>query len=199
MDYERRTYPIEGQLDIQVGELRDDDDKPKGQSLAGRVTPFGVLSRDLGGFREKIQEGAFAAALKRSDVRGLFNHNPDNILARQSAGTLRLEESDKGLEFDMDLPDTHVAHDVVENVRAKNITGNSFSFVVEKDEWDYSDKKMAIRTVVEVREVFDVGPVTFPAYDRGTKISARACELAELGAPDNRRNRAARQRLAEAE
>ena len=192
MDWERRTYPT-------TIELREDlkDDGGESRGLKGRITPFNVLSRDLGGFREQIAPGAFEQALKRSDVRGLFNHNSDHILARQSAGTLALEESDKGLEFDMDLPDTQIAHDVIENVRAKNITGNSFSFIVEKDEWNYSDKKMAIRTVVEVREVFDVGPVTFPAYDRGTKVSARSIELAHA-APDNR-NRAARQRLAEAE
>ncbi len=191
MDYERRTNQTP---DIVVRAVDEGDDSA---GLKGRVTPFNVLSRDLGGFREKIAPGAFTDALKRSDVRGLFNHNPDHILARQSAGTLALEESDKGLEFDMDLPDTQLARDLVENVRAKNITGNSFSFVVEKDEWDYSDKKMAIRTVVEVRELFDVGPVTFPAYDRGTKVSARSLELAQA-APDNR-NRDARQRLAEVE
>jgi len=194
MDYERRTYPTT-EIELREGDANEQVGEPAG--LKGRVTPFNVLSRDLGGFREKIAPGAFEGALKRSDVRGLFNHNPDNILARQSAGTLVLEESEKGLEFDMDLPDTQLAHDVVENVRAKNITGNSFSFVVEKDEWDYSDKKMAIRTVVEVREVFDVGPVTFPAYERGTKISARSLEMAQA-APDNR-NREARQRLAESE
>lgn len=176
-DVERRVLM---HSEIEVREATSDGE-PEGVGLKGRVTPFGVLSRDLGGFREKIDPGAFNKALRRSDARLLFNHNADNLLARESAGTLRLEESDKGLEFDADLPDTQLAHDVVENVRAKNITGNSFSFVVEKDEWDYSDKKMAIRTVVEVRDLFDVGPVTYPAYELGTKVSARCLERAKTG------------------
>ena len=198
MDFERRTYPTG---DVELRKAGDDDDETNG-GLTGRVTPFDVLSRDLGGFREKIAPGAFEKALDRSDVRGLFNHNPDNILGRTKAGTLRLEESDKGLEYEIDLPDTQIARDVAANVKARNITGNSFSFIVERDEWDYSDKKMAIRTVLEVRELFDVGPVTYPAYNRGTKVSTRSLEMAQAApvevTPDSR-NEVARQRQAEAE
>lgn len=172
---------------------RDGDDKVI--HITGVAAPFDKLSQDLGGFCEKIEKGAFEGAIKRSDVVGLFNHNPDHLLGRQSAKTLRLRESDRGLEFDMDLPDTQLARDVAENIRAKNITGNSFSFIVKVDEWDKSDKKMAIRTIKEFDRLFDVGPVTFPAY-KATKVAARSLELAKPEPKPMRRHQA-RQRAAE--
>ena len=188
-------HTIETRLLCHDIEVRQDDGDDKTIHITGRAAPFDKLSQDLGGFKEKIEPGAFANAIKRSDVVGLFNHNPDHLLARQSAKTLRLHESELGLEFEMDLPDTQLARDVATNIRAKNITGNSFSFIVEVDEWDKKDEKMAIRTIKEIRQLFDVGPVTFPAY-KATKVAARSLELAKPEAKPMRRHQA-RQRAAE--
>ena len=192
MEHTIETRLLCHDIEVRQGD-GDDDDTALG--VKGLAAPFDKLSQDLGGFREKIEKGAFAGAIKRSDVVGLFNHNPDHLLGRQSAKTLRLRESEKGLEFEMDLPDTQLARDVVANIRAKNITGNSFSFVVKVDEWDNSDKKMAIRTIKEIDRLFDVGPVTFPAY-KATKVAARSLELAKPEPKPMKRHQA-RQRAAE--
>ena len=41
-----------------------------------------------GSIKERIQPGAFDRALAESDdVRGLFNHDPDNLLGRTANGT----------------------------------------------------------------------------------------------------------------
>jgi HK97 family phage prohead protease len=178
MDIERRTIP-----NTSV-EVRAADDAPT--KLTGRAVPYNVLSRDLGGFREQFAPGAFDNVLKNSDARALFNHNPDNLLGRESAGTLKLRDSKDGLDYTVDpLPDTSVARDVAENVRLKNIQGNSFAFSVGEggDVWDRDDDGVAIRTVTNVSGLYDVGPVTEPAYEDGTTVSTRSLELAKAVKP----------------
>ena len=169
MDIERRTIP---KTMVEIREAKGEPTK-----LVGRAVPYNVLSRDLGGFKEQFSPGAFDDVLKDSDVRALFNHNPDHLLGRESAGTLELRDGMKGLDYTVDpLPKTSVAKDVAENVRLGNIQGNSFSFSVAEggDVWEKQEDGTAIRTVIRVSALYDVGPVTEPAYDKGTKVSARS-------------------------
>lgn len=82
--------------------------------IRGYAAVFNQLSEDLGGFRERVLPGAFKDCLAASpDVRCLFNHDPNAVLGRTKAGTLRLAEDNKGLHFDCDLPDTRTAAELV--------------------------------------------------------------------------------------
>ena len=177
MDIERRTIPMT------IVEIREAKGEPT--KLVGRAVPYNVLSRDLGGFREKFSRGSFDEALKDSDCRCLMNHNPDNLLGRESAGTLRLKDTKEGLDYTVDpLPKTSMARDIAENVRLGNIQGNSFSFSVANggDVWEKQEDGTAIRTVTKVSGLYDLGPCTEPAYDDGTSVSARSMALArEVG------------------
>lgn len=168
---EVRTTPATG---LKV-ETRTDDDGKETRVLSGQAIVFDSDSEDMG-FIEQIAPGAAAEAIKTSDVRGLFNHNPDNILAR-SPDTLRLEEDDKGLNFEMDLPDTEIANRVHVAVERGDISGNSFAFIVAEDEWNH-EVDPPTRRITRISEFFDVGPVTYPAYP-GTTISARCLEQVE--------------------
>ena len=173
-DLERRTLPTT-RVEIRAGTRG-------ARKLIGRAVPYGVLSSDLGGFREIWKAGAFDDVLKDSDVRSFFNHNPDHLLGRESAGTLHLKDGPAGLDYVIDpLPDTTVAQDVVENVRLGNIQGNSFSFAVAEggDAWDRDETGMAIRTVHKASALWEIGPVTSPAFPEGTTISTRSLALAE--------------------
>jgi hypothetical protein len=116
-----------------------------------------------GQFVERIAPGAFARSLAALDVRGLYNHRDDYVLGRKSAGTLRLAEDDKGLRYEIDAPDTSYARDLMESIRRGDVTGSSFSFATVADDWSDGPDGMPIRTLKDVH-VFDVGPVTFPAY-----------------------------------
>ena len=61
---------------------------------------------------------AFDRALAESDdVRGLFNHDPDNLLGRTSSGTMRLSVDKKGLLYETDPGDTNVGRDVVQHIK----------------------------------------------------------------------------------
>jgi len=140
----------------------------EGNILTGYAARFGVWSEDLGFFKEKIQAGAFAKTIKENDIRALFNHDPNLILGRTKNKTLELEEDEKGLLFNMVLPDTTYAADLKKSIERKDVTQNSFGFQMIKDEWSPDGKK---RTLLEAK-LFDISPVTFPAYPQ-TSVKVR--------------------------
>lgn len=122
-------------------------------------------------FVERIRPGAFQRAIaERQDIRGLFNHEPNNLLGRSTSGTLRLFEDETGLRYEIDLPDTQIGRDVRTWIERGDISGSSFGFAARSVEWT-QDGENEIRTLVDV-DLFDVGPVTFPAY-KGTTASVR--------------------------
>jgi HK97 family phage prohead protease len=146
-------------------------------SLVGYASVCNKMSLDLGNFREKIAPGAFTDALKTSDVRCLKNHDENLILGRNMSGTLTLVEDELGLKFDVELPNTQTGRDMAEEVRRGDISGCSFSFTTDVDEWDWSGQ-VPIRTVRKVKTLYDVGPVTYPAYDE-TSVACRSFRTAE--------------------
>ncbi len=145
-------------------------------TMVGYAAVFEKYSADLGYFREKIQRGAFAKAIGKCDVRALVNHDPNQLIGRKSAGTLRMEEDEIGLKVEIDLPDTTVGRDTAESIRRGDMQGQSFSFTTSVDQWDWSGET-ALRTLVEVDELYDVGPVTFPAYEE-TSVAMRSFKAA---------------------
>jgi len=164
---ERRVMAIDD-IELRV----TDDESPK---ITGYAAKFNKWSLDLGGFREKIQKGAFDEAVEKSDVRALKNHDPNLLLGRTSSGTLRLNTNARGLGFEIDPPDTSTGRDTVTEIRRKDITGCSFSFTTAEDDWKYLEDGRVERTIIKVDELFDVGPVTYPAYP-DTTVAARSME-----------------------
>lgn len=154
---------------------RADNEDPK---IEGYAAVFNKLSDDLGFFREKIKPGAFTNALKASDVRALFNHDANIVIGRQSAGTLELKEDKKGLFMSATPPDTQAARDLMVSIERGDITQQSFAFSVKEDSWKEGDPEKGepeIRTIIEVREIFDVSPVVYPAYP-DTDVALRSKE-----------------------
>lgn len=141
--------------------------------LVGHAAVFNAASEDLGGFREIVAPGAFAQSIQQDDIRALFNHSPDQILGRNRAGTLRLAEDSRGLAFEIDLPDTQLARDLAVSIDRGDISGNSFGFQTLEDRWERMEAG-ELRTLVKVR-LFDVSPVTFPAYPQ-TDVALRSLQ-----------------------
>lgn len=153
-------------------------DKPQ---ISGYASVFGeeYVLYDDGGYRivETIQEGAFARVLKeKQDVRCLFNHEPDNVLGRTTNQTLRMSQDDKGLEFENDLDlRTTVGQNVQAFIDRGDVTGCSFAFTVSKQSWSEEKadgKTISTRVIEEFEQLFDVGPVTYPAYE-ATSVASR--------------------------
>lgn len=154
--------------------LKIETREAESKAIVGHAAVFNKLSVDLWGFREKIAPGAFSDAVKEDDVRALFNHNPDYILGRNKAGTLRMAEDDKGLAIEIDPPDTQVARDLMVSIGRGDITQMSFAFSLVMDEWDYTDRERPVRTLKKVK-LYDVSPVTYPAYE-DTDVELNALE-----------------------
>ncbi len=153
---ERRVLP--------ACELRVIDDDDKTPLIVGYAARFNVLSLDLGGFFEKINSGAFKSALRKSDIFALFNHNWDFVLGRKSAKTLKLKEDEHGLYDEIIPPDTQAVRDLMESIKRRDITDQSFGFTVEEDMWEEKKGKMPVRTIIKISELFDVSVVAFGAY-----------------------------------
>ena len=123
------------------------------------------LARDL---VERIMPGAFDRAAKDDDVRGLFNHDPNFVLGRTTSGTMFLSTDKTGLWYDISVGLTNSGADVIEHVARGDVSGSSFSFLIPPggEHWR-RENGIDIREITAV-ELFDVGPVTFPAYEATT-------------------------------
>lgn len=126
---------------------------------------------DLGAFREVIARGAFDDVLE-DDVRLLIDHEPPP-LARTKNGTLQLSVDDKGLKYRAELVDTQVARDLYAMVKRGDISQSSFAFTIAEQEWDSTAE---LRTVTKVARLFDVSPVTMPAYEQTSVVARKKAE-----------------------
>lgn len=162
---ERRAFDLE--LRVEHG---GENSPPR---LVGHAALFDTLSEDLGGFREKIAAGAFSKSIG-GDVRALFNHDPNFVLGRTRAKTLRLAEDGRGLAIEIDPPDTAMAAAVVTSIQRGDVSQMSFGFRTIRDHWELDSDGAAIRTLIEA-QLLDVSPVTFAAYPQ-TDVAVRAME-----------------------
>lgn len=161
---------------IFLGELRAVREADKPAMIAGHAAKFDSMSEDLGGFRERIAPGAFAKTIQSGDVRALWNHDSNIVLGRNKSGTLRLSEDSAGLHYECDPPDTQLVRDMVLAPIARgDVNQCSFGFRTIQDKWAKVDGEW-IRTLLEV-EIFDVSPVTYPAY-ASTDVAVRGLEEA---------------------
>ena len=157
---ERRTITLK-ELRV-VDSLSDESTEP---AIDGYASVFDSWSEELGGnqpFRERVIKGAFEETIQNDDIRALFNHDPNYVLGRNKAGTLTLEEDDKGLHVRITPPDTQWAKDLLVSIKRGDITQMSFGFTVILDRWNYEDNT-DVRELLKVK-LYDVSPVTFPAY-----------------------------------
>lgn len=156
------------------------DEEGESKGLTGYAAKFNEESkplRDWWGdeFVEVISPGAFRNSLENNTIKALYNHNPDYVLGSTKAGTLRLEEDEIGLRFDLDLPNTQIANDLYEGVKRGDIDGVSFGFKVKEDKWTevkMDDGWKTIRTLREI-DLIEISPTAFPAYEQ-TEVDCRS-------------------------
>lgn len=166
-----------------LNEFRVDAADGMPPKMFGHAAMFDSLSEDLGGFRERIAPGAFAKSLESADIRALFNHDSNIVLGRNKAGTLRLKEDMSGLAIEIDPPDTQAARDLMVSMKRGDISQMSFGFRTIQDKWAKVNNEW-VRTLLEV-DLFDVSPVTYPAYN-STDIAVRSMQAAiKQEIPDN--------------
>ena len=161
---------------LPMTELRIADSDGGGATIEGHAAVFDSWSETLGGifpFKEIVRKGAFNESIGKDDIRALFNHDPNYVLGRNRAGTLELVEDDIGLRVKITPPDTSWPKDILTSIRRGDITQMSIGFIVEDDKWSTKDG-MDVREIRKV-QLFDVSPVTFPAYT-ATDVGVRAMQ-----------------------
>jgi HK97 family phage prohead protease len=132
---------------------------------------------NLGWFEEEIMPGAFDSVLK-DDVRALFNHDPNFPLARSvdGQGTLKLSIDDNGdLRYSYKTPNRTYAKDLDDAIRSGDVSQSSFAFSIKREEWIQRDGKPELRQILEIEKLYDVSPVTYPAY-QDTSVAKRSFE-----------------------
>ena len=176
MEIERRTNLGETSL-----EYRDDPQTGMKQPvITGYAAVFRSESRNLGGFTEILEPGAFSEVLaSQPDVIGCYNHDKNFLLGRTSSGTMTLSEDDRGLKYTIYPPEARA--DVIQAVDRRDVIGSSFSFMCrqEDESWSGSTRGMRQRTIKKISLLDDVGPVVRPAYEGASVIvSRRTLEMA---------------------
>ena len=173
---ERRSFHVELRAE-------GDEDDPK---IVGYAAVFDSAT-NLGPFTEVIRKGAFKKTIGEADVRALWNHNDDHVLGRSKSGTLILEEDEKGLKIEIDPPDTQAARDLMHLMDRGDVDQMSFAFRAVKEKWTEaeSDDEDPVRELLEVR-LYDVSPVTYPAYEDTIVALRKHLEDADL-ADDERK------------
>lgn len=146
-----------------VAELRAPDKDSR--TVEGYAAVFESDSEIMyGSWVERIARGAFSEVLN-DDAVALFNHDPNLILARNKV-TMTITEDKTGLKYRFEAPNTTAGNDLLENLRNGNIKQSSFAFTVADEEWAHSNdkNKLTVRTIKKVERLYDVSPVTYPAY-----------------------------------
>lgn len=154
--------------------------------IEGYAAVFDQPTQLWPGMREVIRKGAFKRTLDHgADVRLLFNHDPNFVFARTKSGSLQLREDDKGLWYraELDPADTDAAN-LHRRIARGSVDQSSFAFSIEKNGESFSDLDGECMREVKAAKLFDVSPVTYPAYE-STEVMAR---IAFRNAPNNSEN-----------
>ena len=162
-------------------ELRSENE---GRRISGKAISFDTQSNDIG-FIEILHRGCISQELiDSSNIVFLYNHDYNQVIARanKGKGTLNIDLRDDGVYFDLEVPNTTMGNDLLENIRLGNITQCSFGFSYSNEEGAYKDEKIDdvwYRNVYKIGKLYDLSAVTYPAYD-DTYVNARMQERSKM-------------------
>jgi HK97 family phage prohead protease len=166
--FEQRSYTFE---------IRAEQNEEGIGIVRGRPIVYNQRT-DLGYFDEVIERGALDGADLR-DVRFLVNHDLSKIpLARSrnnnANSTMQLmpDEQGMGMRVNLDILNNTDARNLYSAIERGDITGMSFMFSVDGEEWENLESDHPTRHITRISNVIEVSAVTFPAYE-GTSISVR--------------------------
>lgn len=152
-------------LQIQNMEVRNKSDTNE-KIVVGYVVKFNERSQLIyNEFYEKVSKGAFAKSIEQNTIKALWDHNTNLVLGSTRAGTLKIEEDDIGLKFEIILPNTETGRNAFESIQRGDVDGVSFGFYVRNDNWEYlKDEDIYERTLLDI-DLYEISPTPFPAYE----------------------------------
>lgn len=180
-------------------QIRAAEGEGESRTIEGYAFKYEVWSRKILFFYEKIQRGFIDDLnLDEMDVLALFNHNNDKVLARTISKTLTLENDSTGLKYVFEAPNNTAGNDLIESVRRGDIQHSSFAFSIAPngDKWEIDENKDERRTLIKASAIYDVSPVTTPAY-LDTTVAQRSFDAFRESqeAPSYHRREMARRRF----
>ena len=164
-------------------EIRAVEDE-RGHIITGR--PIVYNSRTNLGWCDEVIEAGALIGTDLTDVRFLVNHDTRRIpLARSRRNngnsTMQFTVDSEGLYLDwvnLDTENNSEARALYSAVQRGDISGMSFMFSVDAEEWSELDSDHPTRHIRKISSVVEVSACTFPAYD-DTEINARSEEALE--------------------
>lgn len=185
MSIERRFFSPEAEKDsgLRIERRAADDGGNEEVWLTGYAAKFNEDSVLMDDFVEQIHPEAFSVVQERRgrrqplETRALFNHDENHILGRYP-DTLKLKVDDVGLRYEVKLP--RHRHDLEELVSRGDLKGSSFAFTIAPagETWQKREDGMHVRTITRIDQLYDVGPVTYPAYSatEGLSLARRSLD-----------------------
>ena len=180
-------------------EARKKDDTPDKMVIGGLAARFDSYTI-VGWYIEVVRRGFFDE-IDTTITAALKNHDSSLILGRTSNKTLTLEITNDGLDYNVLLPDTTTGRDTFVEVERGDINKSSFQFTVKEAVWKEVDRsefrdifsesdldrisyggKVEVRELIKGGVLYDVSPVTFPAYD-DTSVAKRSKDEAKAEKP----------------
>lgn len=158
---------------VEVRAYNNEEEK-SGRKLTGYAVRFNDVTTIGNQFKERVSPSAFEG-VNMSNTLALWNHNYDEPVGR-AGKNLDLSVDDKGLRFDIDLPDTTRGNDIAELVRTGVVGGMSFGFTIRDDEWN-NEGEMPTRTINQIEDLFEITFTPIPAYPT-TEVAMRSLEAA---------------------
>jgi uncharacterized protein len=192
--------PAPGTLDLRFlpyeeAEARMVKDVHGDEYFEGYGIVFNKRSQMLGGwFVEIIKPEAVANVMDATDMRVDAHHITHQILGRKKAATASFEVDSVGVKYRAKNIGTTYAEDVAKNIRAGNIDGSSFQFMVAPngDTWELITEngvEFYLRTITNFEAVPAMGPVINPAYlDTSAGLAAAKRSLDEWQARNMDKN-----------
>lgn len=169
-------------------DVRAKEDEEHGTYLEGQPIVYNSRT-DLGLYDEIIAVGALKNT-NLKDVRFLVNHDFNMIpLARSrnntKNSTMQMTVNDEGMSIrvNLDVEGNSKAKELYSAVKRGDISGMSFAFYIDKEEWEDLKTEHPTRRIKSISEIFEVSAVTFPAYE-DTNISARQNKMVLESAKD---------------
>jgi hypothetical protein len=139
----------------------------KNPKIEGHAAVFNQRTELWSGFWEQVSPGAFADALRSDDIYALWNHDPSSVLGNTGSKTLILSEDNIGLRYEIMPPDTTLGKDLTTLIKRGDVRKASFGFNIEDEKIEkLADGKGVMRTILKVKPLFDISPVTYPAYQQ---------------------------------
>lgn len=142
-----------------------------------------LMQKDGIVFREIIKPEAITQeVIDNSDILCLLNHNEEKVLARSNKGkgTLKLQLDEKGVSFEFELPNSPLGEEVEEGIKRGDLSFCSFSFTIAEggDNWEIQQDGTYLRTITDIKQLFDVSIVWHPAYEEtNVEVDTRGLKL----------------------